>query len=130
MLFVFLFDILQNLKCFLRCSRFHNNFLETSLQSTVFFNILTVFVESGCTDTLNFTTCQCWFQHIGGIHRARCRTGTHYIMNFIDKQNDIRILLQFVENCTDALFKLSAVFGSSHYSRHIECNHALIKQDT
>ena len=130
MIFVFTLDIPKNLKCFLGCRRLYHNFLKTTLQRTVFLYILTIFIKSSGTYTLNLTTGKSRFQHIGSIHGTRRRTGPHNGMYFINEQNYIRILLQFIENRTNTLFKLSTIFSAGNNRCHIQCYHTLIKQDT
>ena len=129
MVLVLLFYILQYLKSLFRCSGFHYNLLETTLQSTVFLDILPVFIKSGSADTLYFTASQSGFQHISRIHRTCSSTGAYNGVNLIDKQDYVRILLQLIDNGTNTLFKLSAVFGSGHNRGHIEHYHSLVKQD-
>ena len=61
-------DILQDLQSLFRCCRIDDHFLETTFQSSVFLDILTMFIECRSTDTLYFSTGQGRLQHIGGIH--------------------------------------------------------------
>ena len=130
MIFVLVLDITQNLKRFFSSSRFYYYFLETTFQSAILFDVLAIFIQGGGTNTLYFSSCQCRFQHICSIHRACCRTCTYNRVNFVNKQNHIRILLQLIENGTDTLFKLSTVFGSCHDSCHIEGYHSFVKQNS
>ena len=39
------------------------------------------------------------------------------------------MLLQFVEDGTDAFLKLSTIFGASHYGRHVKHHYTLVKED-
>lgn len=58
------FDIVQDFDRFIERSRFDQYFLEASFQSTVFLDILPVFVEGRRPDTLNLPSRQRRFQHI------------------------------------------------------------------
>ena len=49
-------------------------------------------------------------------------------MYLVDKYNDIRVLLQFFDEHLHALLELSAVFGSSHHSCHIEGDDAFVEE--
>ena len=129
MILIFFLDILQYLKCLFSSSRLYYYFLKTAFQCPVFFYILPVFIKGSGSDTLDFTTCQSRFQHIGGIHRSCRRSGSHNSMNFINEKNYIRILLQFIDNRANTFFKLSTVFGSGHYRSHIKHYNSLVKQD-
>ena len=51
-------------------------------------------------------------------------------MYLVNEQNDVRMFLHFCQNGTNALFKLSAIFGSGHYRCHVERNDALAEQGT
>ena len=130
MVFVLLFYVSQYLERFFRSSGFYYNFLKTTLQSTVFLDILSVFVKRGSTDTLYFAASQSRLQHIGCIHRTGSCTGAYNSMNLVYEQDYVRILLQLIDNGANALFKLSAVFGSGYNRGHIEHYHPLVKQDT
>ena len=68
MVLVFLFDLTQNLKGLFRSGRLHHDFLKTAFESTVFFDILTIFVKSGGTDALYLAARECRFENVGGIH--------------------------------------------------------------
>ena len=50
-------------------------------------------------------------------------------MDLIDKQDDIRVLRQFVQNRLDTFFKLTAIFGSSHDRCHIQADHTFVEQN-
>ena len=130
MIFIFILNITKNLQRFVSCSRLYHYLLETTLQRPVFFDILPIFVKGSGTDTLNLSTRQCRLQHVGSIHRSGCRSGTYNGMYLVNEQNHIRILLQFVQDGTNAFLKLSAVLGTGNNRSHIECNHTLVKQNT
>lgn len=130
MVFVLILDVLQYLKGFLGCGRLYHHFLETTFQSSVFLDALAVFVQRSSANALYLATSQCWLQHIGGIHASCGSSRTDNGVDLVDEEDDIRILLQLVDNGTDALFKLTAVFGTGHHARHVEHNDTLIEEDT
>ena len=49
---IFRLDIVENLYGLINRSGLDHNFLEPPVESSVFFNKLTIFVERGCSDTL------------------------------------------------------------------------------
>jgi len=61
--------------------------LETALEGGVFFHVLTVFIQRGGTDAVQFATGQRGFEHIAGIHRAFGLAGADDRMDFIDEQH-------------------------------------------
>ena len=50
-------------------------------------------------------------------------------MDFIDEDDNVRILLYLFDQCTDTLFKLSAVFRSGDNCRQVKCNNAFVEED-
>ena len=122
------FDIIQDFHGFLDRSRFHQHFLETTLQSSVFFNILAILVQSCRTDTLNLSASQRRFQHIGSIQATSGTSGTHDRVDLVDEQNDIPVLRQLGENRLHSLLELSTVFRTCHDRSNIQRNDTFVKQ--
>src|SRR5512145_2044082 len=83
MFFVTLLYIIQNFHSFVSRSRLYHYFLETTFQRAILFNMLTIFVECGCSDTLDFTSCQSRFEHIGSIKRSGGTTCSNNGVNFV-----------------------------------------------
>ncbi len=119
MIFISFLNISQYLQCFLRCSRVYYNLLETTFQSTILFNVFPIFIQSCCSNTLYFTSGKCRFQHIGCIQRSCCASRTNDCVNFINKQNDVRVFGKFIQYSFNTLFELSAIFCACHYRSHI-----------
>ncbi len=67
MIFVLFFDIVENLYSFFGSGSVHHYYLEASGQSTIFFDVLAVFVQGSSTNTLDVATRQGWLKHIGSI---------------------------------------------------------------
>ena len=114
MVFVPAFYVIENLHRLFRCRRFHQYFLESAFESTVFFNILAVFVKSGGADALQLAACKSWLEHVGSVERAVGVTSANNIMNLINENDDIRIFLQLIENRLHTFLKLSSVFRSCY----------------
>ena len=66
-IFVALLDIVEDLNGFVYGSRLDDDFLKATLQSTVFFNVLTVFIECGSANCLHFASGKCWLEHIRSV---------------------------------------------------------------
>ena len=112
---------------FCRC-RLNQDFLEPALQCSVFLNGVAIFIEGCCANALYGASCQCWFHDVCGIHCACCATGTNQSVYLVDKYNDVRVLLQFFQECLNALLKLSAILRTCHHSSHVKVHHALSEQ--
>ena len=49
-------------------------------------------------------------------------------MNLVDEDDDVWVLLYFLDECLDALLKLATVFGACNDGRHVEVDDALVEQ--
>ena len=95
-LFIILFNAVQNLNGIFYCRFFNGNWLETPFQCSIFFNILPIFFKRGCTDYLHFATGQRWLQDVRSIHRPLGVACSNQVVQFINKENDVAFLLDFV----------------------------------
>ena len=114
MLFVFVFDVVQNLDGFLHRGGFNHHFLEPSFQSAVFFDVLSVLVQGCGADALDFAPRQGGLEHVGGVQRSTRSTRPDNGVDFINEQDDIRGFLQLVHHGLHALLKLSSVLRACH----------------
>ena len=64
------------------------NLLESSLKSGVFFNVLSVLIESSCADAVKFSSGELRLEEVSGIHRAFCPACPNDIVYLINKQDD------------------------------------------
>ena len=91
----------------------HVNFLETARQRMVLFEDTAVFLIGGGADALERTTGQRRFEQVGGVHGAAgCRTGTNQRVNFVDEQDRLLGVGQFLEYGFQALLEVTTVFGA------------------
>ncbi len=128
MVFIPFLDVVENGQRFFSCGWFNKNLLETSFKRSIFFNRITVFVQRRCSNTLYRSSCQCRFHNIGRIHASRCTTGTNQGVYLINKNDDIWILLKFLQQCPDTFFKLSTIFCTGNNGSHIKTYQTFVKQ--
>ncbi len=96
-------------------------FLETPLQSRIFFDILAVFIQRRRADAMQLTACQRRFEHIACVHCAFGLARADHSMNFIDKQNNLAFLFgQIRQHRLQALFKFTPVLGARQQRTHIQ----------
>ncbi len=108
---------------------FYHNRLETAFQSRILFNILTVFIQCGRTDTMKLATSQHRLQHIAGIECTVCLTCTNNRMQLINKQDDLSItVLHILKNGFQTLFKFTTILRTCNQCTHIQCKNLLILQ--
>ena len=86
MRFVTVAQTTQDLHRLLFCRFANHNRLESTFKGRIFFDVLTVFFDGGCTDYLEITSGQSRLEDIGGIRRTFGSTGTDNRMQFIDEQ--------------------------------------------
>src|SRR4030067_3407664 len=84
--FITLFQTFQNGNRNLYIRFFHINWLESPLKGRVFFNKLSVLVNSRGTDTTEFPPRKGGLQNISSIQCPTGTTGTNNGLNFIDKK--------------------------------------------
>ena len=127
--FVFVFNLVQNQNGLLNGGRFYHHLLKTPFQSAVFFYILSVFVQGGGSNALDLPTGQCRFEHIGGIQTTGGASRTHDCVQLVYKENDVAVFFKLGHNSLHALFKLSAVFGARHKTGQIQGNYPFAVED-
>ena len=106
------------------------HFLETAGERMVFFEHAAEFRVRGRADAFQLAIRQCRFQQVGGVQRAaRRRAGTDDGVDLVDEQDAVRIVLQLLEHGFQALFEVTAVFGTGQQGAHVQRIHDGILQD-
>ena len=106
----------------------HGHRLEPALQGGILLNVFAVFVKGGGADHLDLSTAQSRFQNIGGIHAALCVTGTHQVVDLIDKEDHIAVSLHLVHQALDPALKLAPELSARHQGGQIQQLDLLIPQ--
>ena len=75
----------QNLQSLLLRRFLHRNRLKTSFQRSILFDIPAIFFLRRCSDKLDFSSGQRWFQNIGCVQCSLRTTGSDDRMKFINK---------------------------------------------
>ena len=108
---------------------FYHNRLEPTFQSRILFNILTVFIQCGRTDTMKLTTGQHRLQHIAGIKGSVCLACTDNRMQLINKQDDLTItVLHILKHGFQTLLEFTTILRTCNQCTHIQCKNLLILQ--
>ena len=110
----------QYFQCFLLRRFLHLNGLESSLERSIFFNILSVLVDRSRADHLNFSAGQGGFQDVGSIKRSLRAACTDHSMQLIDEKNNIGALGYFFYDILYPLLKLTAIFSPGYHAGHIK----------
>ena len=106
---------------------FYQHRLETPLQRGIFFNILTVFIQSGSADAMQFPPRQHGLEHIAGIQCTVRLARTNDCVQLIDEQNDLSVaVLHIIQHRLQTFLELTPVFRARHQRPHIQCKNLFI----
>src|ERR1019366_5097485 len=108
----------------IRRRNFHG--LEATLKRTVFLDRLAVFAGGGSADALDFATRQRGLQNVGGVERTFRRSGADQRVQFVDEDDGVLRLHQFLHDGLEALFELAAVLGAGNDERQVQGKDALV----
>ena len=126
MLLIFMGNPLQDCFGLLHCGFFHSNRLKSSFQGCIFFYIFTILGNRCGSNQLYLTSCKRWFQNIGSINSTFGSAGSDDGMKFIQKQDYIAVLDNFLHNSFYSLFKFAAIFASGNHTGQIQCKKSLV----
>src|SRR5699024_6775553 len=113
-------NALENLAGLLNGRLRHGHRLETTLQGSILFDILAVFVEGGGTDYLNLPPGEGRLEDVGGVHGAFRISCPHQIMDLINDQDDIAAGLDFSNQALHPAFKRAPELGTGYQSGQIQ----------
>mmetsp|Transcript_99926 Transcript_99926/g.279906 ORF Transcript_99926/g.279906 Transcript_99926/m.279906 type:complete len:411 (+) Transcript_99926:839-2071(+) len=98
----------------------HKDFLETSLESRILFNVLSVFFQGCSSDHSQFSTSQHRLQQVGSIHCPIRLSGPKDKMDLVHKEHHLSIgILDFIQDRAKPFFKFSPVLSASYQSTHV-----------
>ena len=99
----------------------NHHILKSAHQCFVLLKIFLIFIRSGCSDNLHFSSCQSWFQNICGIHCSISTTSANKAMNFIDEQNNLAIAtFYFIHNTFNTLFKFTFELSTGNNGGNVQ----------
>ena len=87
-----------------------------------------VLIERCRADDLNFTSCKRRFQDIRRVHGALRASRSDKNVEFIDKQDDVAFLFDFINDIFETLFKISSVFASGDHRSDVKSNDSFVFQ--
>ena len=105
---------------------FDHHLLETTLEGSVFFDVLAVFIQRGGADAVQFATRQRGLQHIPCVHGTFGFTSANHGVDFVDEENDLAFFGgNILKHGFQALFELTPVFSTRQQRGHIQRQHLL-----
>ena len=107
---------------------FYADGLQPAFQGRVALDIFAVVVQGGGADALDFAAGQGGFEDVGGVHGAFGGAGADQGVDFVDEQDAVAGVFDFLDDFFEAFLELAAVFGAGHQGAHIQGNQALALQ--
>ena len=103
--------------------------LKTPLKCSVLLDMFTILLCRSCTNDLDFSTRQRWFQDGRGVDGALCGAGANDGVNLIDEEDVILGFFQFSNNLLHAVLKLTAILRSRYQTCQVKRPDLLSAQD-
>ena len=94
--------------------------LKTAFERTVLFNILSVLIKGSGSNNLKLSSGQSGLKHISGVHCSFAVSGSHEIVNLINKQKYVSRVFYLVYKGLHPAFKLTSKLCSGHKSGKIQ----------
>ena len=129
MYFIALFQAAQDANRVLDRWLIDHNGLETTLQSSIFLNVLAVLIQGGCANAVQFAPCQHRFQHVRGVHGTFSSACSHEGMQFVNKKDNATFGARYLlEDGFQTFLKLASVLSSCDECTQIEGHYLFVGQ--
>ena len=125
-LFVAVLDAKQDLNGVVLVRRRHLDGLEAPFKRSVSLNRFTKFRRRRGADALNLAAGKRRLEDIGRVERPFRRPRPHQGVQFVDEDDGVLRLHQFLHDGLQALLKLAAVFRARHNQGQVEAQDALV----
>ena len=106
----------------------HVDWLETTLECGILFDVLAVLIQRGRADGLQLTAGELRLQQRSSVDRALGGTRTNNGVDLIDEQADVTTLVDLLEHLLQALLKITTVTGTRNEGTEVQRVQLLITQ--
>ena len=103
--------------------------LEAALERAVLLDVLAVLGRRGRADAADLAARERRLEDVGGVERAFRRTRADQRVQFVDEDDDVRVVGQLLHDRLEALFELTAVLRAGHDERDVEREDALVGEE-
>ena len=125
--FVALFEATQNCDGVFDRRLTNVDLLETTFERRIFFDVLAVFVERGCTNHVQLAASQHRLDHVARIHGSFAGARTNNGVDLIDKRDDLTGRIDdLFEHRLEPLFEFAAVLRARQHGGNIEADQASV----
>ena len=123
-LFIPVAESMDDMDRFVHARRLDIDGLEASLQRTVFFDMLSVFIQRCGADTLDFAARERRFQHVGRIDRPLCGPRPDERVQFVDEDNDVAGLHDLFHHDFQPFLELPPILCSGDKRAQVQRDHS------
>ena len=102
--------------------------LEATRQGAVLLEMLAEFFKRGGANNLDFATAQRRLQNGRSVNGAFSGTSTNQRVNLVDEQDNLAIILHFLDALLQALFEFTAELAARHQRGHVQRDNTLAAQ--
>ena len=102
--------------------------LETTSKRCVFFKVLAVLIQSGCTDCLQLSTSKHRFQNRSCVDCTLSSTCANQGVDLIDESDDVATGTNFLGDFLKSFFEVSAVAATCNKGTKIKCVELFVLQ--
>ena len=105
--------------------------LETTCKSSVFLDVLAVFIQRSSTNCTEFATGKCWLQDVSSVHGTLGSASAYDGMKLVNEEDNLAVRLgHLFYHALQAVLKLTAILCSCYQSRHVKLNKLFVAQGT
>ena len=102
--------------------------LEATRQGTVLLKVLAEFFKRGSANNLNLATAQRRLQNSRSVNGTFGGTGTDQRVDLVDEQDNLAVVLHFLDAFLQALFEFTAKLAARNQRGHVQRDNALATQ--
>ena len=126
-LLIFVLQAAQNRNGVFHAWLGHIDRLEAAGEGGIFLDMLLVFVERRCADTMQFAARQRRLEQIGSVHRTVRLASAHQRMHLVDEKDDAAVGgCDLLQHRLQPLFEFAAIFSARDHRAEIEREQALV----
>ena len=126
---VALLDALQDDQGLVVARRFDHHSLETAFEAAVALDVTPELGRGGGADALDAVAGERRLQDVGGVERPLRGPGPHQGVEFVHEHDELRGLLEFLDDGLQPFLELAAVLGAGDHQRDVEGHDPPVREE-